>query len=442
MDEKRNESSPEPVWPPDGMLQCPKDDCPRLFTSRAAMESHQMSYKNHALCIACNIQFATHEELFLHRLVSKRHHNCPICNRGFKSEDGRDFHIQTDHPEDQGLTCPGCPKTFTCGEDYMSHISSNACRSSAVMALNEHNTRRQKMERVLSEASQAKPSLSFCSDDDSYRDNGNDSDSLGLPRPRPSQLMRQDSGAFDEHLLPDGSYSPDVSSNFSPRFSSPLAAPASRSLDEEDSPIACPRLSNPPPFANLAISPDDLIAYDEDMDVGIWPSSPALFKTPDRKQLAMSPSSCSSRSLQEIVPDWNSEKHWNSQSKRYFCDCGFTTQYVKVFEQHVLMERSTSKHHCTHCGKGFPTVATLFKHIEIDHSKENSWEQGNRRVGQTPGYGSSAGRLLDMDGPMDIGELEFQVYDRPPTFAQNVPRYRAKMDYGLRSTKVPHGTYW
>lgn len=95
MDGKKNETSTEPVWPPAGMLQCPKNDCPRLFTSRAAMESHQMSYKDLALCLACNIQFATHEELFLHRLVSKRHHTCPICNRGFKSEDGRDFHIQT-----------------------------------------------------------------------------------------------------------------------------------------------------------------------------------------------------------------------------------------------------------------------------------------------------------------------------------------------------------
>lgn len=100
------------------------------------------------------------------------------------------------------------------------------------------------------------------------------------------------------------------------------------------------------------------------------------------------------------------------------------------------------KYSCTHCGKGFPSVPNLFTHIEVAHPDPTFQGQENRRSGQVLRNGSSAERRLDMDGPMDIGELEFQVYDRPPTFAQNTPRYRAKGDYGLRSTKVPHGTYW
>lgn len=95
MDENGGEVSPTLVWPPEGMLQCPKGDCPRLFTSRGSMEAHQAAYEDHAFCKSCNVQFMTHEELFLHQLVSKRHHNCPICNRSFNSDAGRDLHIQT-----------------------------------------------------------------------------------------------------------------------------------------------------------------------------------------------------------------------------------------------------------------------------------------------------------------------------------------------------------
>jgi len=97
MAEKKTDDSvelPPRVWPPPGMFQCPKEDCPRLFTSREEMEAHQVSYESHAFCTQCNVQFTTHEELFLHQLVSKRHHNCPICNRSFLSDDGRDYHIQ------------------------------------------------------------------------------------------------------------------------------------------------------------------------------------------------------------------------------------------------------------------------------------------------------------------------------------------------------------
>lgn len=211
------------------------------------------------------------------------------------------------------------------------------------MALNEHNARRQKMERALSEASRAQLSLPFCSDDDSYRNNGTDSEGLDLPRPRSARLIRQDSRASDDYLRPDESYTTDVSSNISPRFSSPLAAPASRSLGEDEPPVV-PQALTVPKFLDLAIHPNDLIAWDPDVNVGIWPPSPELLKTPDRNQPAMSPSPCSSRSLQDIFPNWDPERHWNSQSKRYFCDCGFTTLFVKVFEQHVLMERTTSKH--------------------------------------------------------------------------------------------------
>lgn len=94
MNENENEPPPPLVWPPVGMLPCPKEDCPRLFTSRADMEAHQMAYDDHPFCMGCNIQFQTHEELFLHRLISKRHRACPICNRSFDTDDGRDFHIQ------------------------------------------------------------------------------------------------------------------------------------------------------------------------------------------------------------------------------------------------------------------------------------------------------------------------------------------------------------
>lgn len=47
-----------------------------------------------------------------------------------------------------------------------------------------------------------------------------------------------------------------------------------------------------------------------------------------------------------------------------------------------------------------------------------------------------------MDGPMDIGEKEFQIYDRPPVYNESNQRSRSKNHFGLRSTKIPRGTYW
>ncbi|CAI7634901.1 unnamed protein product [Penicillium manginii] len=442
MDQKEENTPPLSPWPPSGMLECPKDDCPRLFTSREVLESHQMSYVDHAFCTACNIQFDTHEEMFLHQLVSKRHHNCPVCNRSFKTDDARDYHIQKEHPEDRDLICPGCRMTFTSSESYHSHIISNACRSTAVLALNEHNARRARMEVGLREASQPGPRLSFCSDDDNYRDTGTDSESLSLPRPR--QFARQYSGASDESTqpnestCPDGGSSPGVSSNFPMTRSSPRLSPARPlGLYKKFTYLIPSERPKRTPFPNVAVHPDDLIGWDPNLYVGPWPPSLEIFRTPERKQPATPP-------IHKVIPEWDSEEHWNSETKRYFCDCGFTTPFVKIYEQHVVMERSASEHqyHCTHCGKGFPSVPNLFTHIEVAHPDPTFQGQENRRSGQVLRNGSSAERRLDMDGPMDIGELEFQVYDRPPTFAQNTPRYRAKGDYGLRSTKVPHGTYW
>lgn len=97
---------------------------------------------------------------------------------------------------------------------------------------------------------------------------------------------------------------------------------------------------------------------------------------------------------------------------------------------------------CTHCGKHYASASALFAHVEKEHTKTEPSTPKSGSPDKAIAANDNGERRLNIDGSMDIGELEFQIYDRPPNIAQRNPRYRPKMSFGLRSSKVPHGTYW
>lgn len=224
-------------------------------------------------------------------------------------------------------------------------------------SLKKHNDRRETLEQLLFNASRGELISSpaelispVYSDDDNYRDGGSDDGYLGLPPPRYAQRQRN---PRTDHLKNDhGSeetHSPESNNSLSPGLSGPFTEPPSSSnLSSNPSNPPVPNIPNTPapntPWSpsDLSISPDDLIAWEDDLDDGDWFSSPSTNQLPNLDRTRSS-SSCP-QSLLNIFPNWDSEEHWNSETKRYFCECGFTSSFVRVFEQHVVMENSQDEH--------------------------------------------------------------------------------------------------
>ncbi|KAK5791606.1 hypothetical protein VI817_006915 [Penicillium citrinum] len=349
------------------------------------------------------------------------------------------------HPEDQGLACPGCRKTFQSGKSYQAHIISNKCKSSAVVALNKHNGRRNRMKKALREAAEAVPNSNSSQNDFQPRLETNDNEVIAVStsfystREKPESLERACS-PWSQNSPNDADASLSAAST---AVSDVRYVPYTEDSGASESPV----FGSQPcglPFSLycLPISPDDLIAYEDDLDDGVWQSSSIISEPSDEDQNSRPLAKSGYNYIRDILPNWDSEKYWNSESKRYFCSCGFTNPFVKVFEQHVVMERTQDRRYCAHCGNRFNTIVSLYRHIESVHVNAVSFapkKGGNERAVKPSNL---AERRLDLDGPMDIGEKEFQIYDRPPVFNENNQRSRSKNDFGLRSTKVPHGTYW
>lgn len=211
------------------------------------------------------------------------------------------------------------------------------------MALNKHNERRERMEKILHEAEQAGPMSPFVSDDDNYRDSSSGTEDLGLSDPFDMAEGQDDTKGFWHS---ERTHSPSRSCDSSPDDSGAFAAPTlpvPGASNDHYSPVAKPQISTLPFLPrSFPISPDDLIAYDDDLDDD-WPSSPRVCRMPDKDQYPESSPVSHPQAIRKLIPNWDSEKHWNSESKRYFCSCGFTTPFVKIFEQHVVIERTGIK---------------------------------------------------------------------------------------------------
>lgn len=278
---------------------------------------------------------------------------------------------------------------FSSSKSYTAHIVYNACKTAAVRSLNKHNERREKMEQLLFHASHGEHisspaelilsptklvssptelTVTVYSDDDNYRDGGNDDDYLGLPPPRYVPRQDDDNGrdeeSDDDYLgLPPpryvkrqqnartdhpknghgskGTNSPESDNSSTPGLSGPATeslSSSNRSSNPSNPPISnIPAPNTPWSPSDLLISPDDLIAWEDDLDDGNWFSSPSKYPMPNSNQTRGPPP------LLKLFPQWDSEEHWNSETKRYFCECGFTSPFVKVFEQHVVMENTQNE---------------------------------------------------------------------------------------------------
>jgi len=214
------------------------------------------------------------------------------------------------------------------------------------VALNKHNDRRNKMKKVLREAAEAVPNSNSSQNDFQPRFETNDDEFIAVStsfystRKKPERLERACSPWRQNS--PDGA---DASSSAaSTAVSDVLYVPYTEDSSASESPVfGSQHCGLPFSLYCLPISPDDLIAYEDDLDDGVWQSSSTISEPSDEDQNSLPLAKSGYNYIRDILPNWDSEKYWNSESKRYFCSCGFTNPFVKVFEQHVVMERTQDR---------------------------------------------------------------------------------------------------
>lgn len=91
-------------------IKCTYEECYRRFRTEESMKKHKAKDSAHDYyCKKCDIDATSDMELLYHQITSERHSEfvdvgqaieadgfivaCPICGREFKSESGRDRHV-------------------------------------------------------------------------------------------------------------------------------------------------------------------------------------------------------------------------------------------------------------------------------------------------------------------------------------------------------------
>lgn len=214
------------------------------------------------------------------------------------------------------------------------------------MALNKHNDRRNRMKKVLREAAEADPIPKPSSDGFQYCLETNDTEARAFsssfyPTRKKLEILERSYSPWNQNLSNGvDATSSATSTTVSDVRCMPMLPYTENSSPSESSVSGAQPSGLPISLCSLPISPDDLIAYEEDLDDGLWQLSSTKSEPSDEDQDSRALAKSGQSSIRDLLQNWDSEKYWNSESKRYFCRCGFTNPFVKVFEQHVVMERT------------------------------------------------------------------------------------------------------
>ncbi|KAJ5257017.1 C2H2 finger domain protein [Penicillium angulare] len=394
MEAERTPNPPQNAGPPERKgpptIECPYEQCPRLFYTQEALREHKQSEPTHPYCFQCKTDFATRAELFLHKLSSPKHHACPICSLDFRSRGGRDVHIRSNHRPEQEIECTGCGRFFKAASTLIKHIECNDCPEIRIsrMLLEQH--RREQVHSGLhqlamegpmtgsfdplskntvavpagaidqpipaKEPDDDPPLIEFSSDSEGSPVNTKKTPSTTTGK-KQNEKGKGKGRRFEASKKPSSPQPLRIASQNMRHLTLDEILLQALKLDEEGCPVN--------PDAVFPSEPNELVSYEEATEDPL----PSGTQSDGQGNFGV-PLMPISELLRDRLPGWESNMFFDANRGEFVCACGWGTVNVAEFEYHVAMEkRWITVTQCPECGKVFSSTAALVAHMEQVRSR-------------------------------------------------------------------------
>ncbi|KAF3941661.1 hypothetical protein ABW19_dt0204810 [Dactylella cylindrospora] len=103
-------------------------DCNVFYTTEKELKDHYARLKKHPWCSVCKEAFYDEEAYTRHLTVSKNHYYCVQCKRDHNSAEHLILHFDTnEHKSHKLIKCPYCPRTFDAHSSLVIHFEIGTC---------------------------------------------------------------------------------------------------------------------------------------------------------------------------------------------------------------------------------------------------------------------------------------------------------------------------